>query len=146
MIINHEELANVCEVTKEGLRQWVQEGLPKAGRNKYDLALVIAWVRRNKPLKGITSDLTGERTKFVQIQRELKTLELMVKRGDLIAREEVLGEFMNRIGIVKQGLLSLHRYLPPILGGLEPKQMAGVIKKYCHELLDKFSRKGGILK
>jgi hypothetical protein len=88
--------------------------------------------------------LTEERKLKVKTDRQLKEIELMIKRGELIPRDQVLNEFLSRISAVKTGLLGQHKILPPLLIGLEPRDMADVIKKANFHLLDRFSRKGGI--
>lgn len=131
-------------------RQLASEGhVPEVVAGKIDFVAsakaVIEYYRKLAEGSGSIT-LVDERQQLVKVQRQLKELELLVKQGEIIPRETILQEFLARIYAVKGGLLSLHRSLPPQLAGKDARDMAGVIKKQCRQLLDKFSRKGGVLK
>jgi len=149
---NEVELEKVAKpvfgITSRRYRQMANEEIvPAVIKGKIDFIAasksLIEYYRKLAAGQGIMS-LTEERLKKVQIERKLKELEYMVETKELIPKEEILNEFLARISIVKQGLMSFHRSLPPILMGKEPREMGDILKKYTWQLLDKFSRRSGI--
>jgi phage terminase Nu1 subunit (DNA packaging protein) len=146
MRIKQKELIEILGIGPSSLKNWVREGMPKAGRGIFDLGPVIKWVRENKPIRGAEGSLTFERTRMVKAQARLKELDLLIREGALIPRNSVLKEFLARIAHCRQGLLILPRTLPGKLSGKDPRAMGAVIKKSVYNLLDKFSEKRGALK
>ncbi len=131
-------------------RQMAKEGIvPEPDKGIIDFVPaakgLIDYYRKLAEGSGSLS-LTDERTELVKIQRQLKTLELEIKQGELIPRALVLDEFLSRIHAVRSGLMSLPRSLPQMFVGLEAREIGEILKKEIHGLLEKFSRKGGILK
>lgn len=139
---------SVFGISSRRYRQMANEEIvPAVVKGKIDFMAaskaLIEYYRKLAAGQGSLS-LTEERLKKVQIERKLKELEYMVEMKELIPKEEILGEFLARIAIVKQGLMSFHRSLPPILFGKEPREMSDILKKYEWQLLDKYSRRSGI--
>ena len=148
-IENEVELEKVARVvfgiSSRRYRQMANESIvPAVVKGKIDFVAaskaIIEYYRKLAEGQGSLS-LTEERMKKVQIERKLKELEYLVETKELIPRAEILNEFLARIAIVKQGLMSLHRSLPPILFGKDPREMADILKKHEWQLLDKFSRR-----
>jgi hypothetical protein len=138
--MKHAEQAEIFDLSISGLKKWIAEGFPAKGT----LREMVAWVRKNRPLTGNT--LTESRKRKIDAEAKLKELELMIKQGALISRDSVLREFLNRIYIVKAGLLGLPRSLPGKLVGKDGREMSMVIKRSVIDLLTKYSRKSGPLK
>lgn len=120
---------------------------PQAGKIDFVRATkgLIAYYRKSAEGGGSISQADA-RTKLIEVQRELKQFQLEREQGLWIPRDEVLGEFLRRIAIVKTGLLSLPRSLPGRLSGKDPRETGQVIRRAVITLLEKFSRKGGVLK
>lgn len=138
----------VFGITSRRYRQMANEEIvPPVIKGKIDFInaskMLIEYYRKLATGQGIMS-LTEERLKKVQIERKLKELEYMVETKELIPKEEILNEFLARISIVKQGLMSFHRALPPILMGKEAREMTDILKRHTWQLLDKFSRRSRI--
>lgn len=123
--------------------------IPEPQRGKIDFVRaskgLIAYYRKSAEGGGSISQADA-RTKLIEVQRELKQFQLEREQGLWIPRDEVLGEFLRRIAIVKSGLLSLPRSLPGRLNGKDPRETGQVIRRAVITLLEKFSRKGGVLK
>jgi len=142
--LSQKDFSFLMAVSRETIRNWEQRGMPSNKRGYYSLVASFIWWKNNIAVDPNESTLTEERKLKVQVERKLKELEYMMEMKDLIPKEEILSEFLARIAIVKQGLMSLHRSLPPILFGKEPREMAGILKGYTWQLLNKFSRRSGI--
>lgn len=132
-------------VTSQSLGNWTGEGFPKTKRGKFPLFACHEWVRKFKTGDSEAS-LAEERRRKTAAEAKLKELELLVKEGKLISKEEVLAEFTERIVQVKTGLLSLARLIAPMIVGKDIREIIQIVNKSVLELLDRFSRKGGILK
>jgi len=120
---------------------------PSKGLIPFLLAVrgLLAYYRKLSEGQGSLS-LTDERRELVRIQRQLKEIELLVKKGELIPKEIVLSEFLERISYVKPDLAALDKRINPQLEGKNFRERAAVLKKYGRDLLTKYSRKGGFLK
>ena len=86
------------------------------------------------------SDLAEARRQKVLVETELKRLQLLLEKKELISRSEILGLFMTRLNQVKMGLTVLNRTLPPVLYGRNVREAMSVIKAACMELLNLYSR------
>lgn len=99
-----------------------------------------------KSLTETRRDLTLLKISTEDLKRQLKEIDLRIKLGELIERSEVLGLFTYRIQIVRQGLLSFHRSLPPLLVEKDAREISDILKERVFDLLDRFSQRTGILK
>ena len=135
-----QENANLFEVSTTTIKKWKKEGYPFTGT----LPEKIRWVRENKPLANDKS-LTEARRQKIEVETELRRLELMIKRGDLIPRDEVSKLFTDRIMVIRSGLINFHRMLQPKLAGRDPHEFGPIIKKEAHLLMERYSRRSGSL-
>jgi len=142
--LSQNDFSFLMGVSRETVRIWEKKGMPCNGRGSYPLAECFCWWKDNISTDLNETSLTEERRLKVQVERKLKELEYMVETKELIPKEEILNEFLARIMIVKQGLMSFHRSLPPILFGKEPREITDILKRHTWQLLDKFSRRSGI--
>jgi len=139
----------VFGITPRRYRQMAEEGLvPLVEKGQIDFLkatkAIIDYYRKLAEGQGSLS-LTEERRLKVQVDRKLKELEYLVETKSLIPRDEILGMFMARIQMVKQGLLSHSRVLPPMLVGKDAREMADLIRTQTRQLLERFSQGGGVL-
>lgn len=67
--------------------------------------------------------------------------ELATKRGEVVPVDEVRSERLKRIAAVKAGLLGLKSKLPAILVGLTEHEIAEILDREVHELLERFAGK-----
>jgi hypothetical protein len=139
----------VFGITPRRYRQMAEEGLvPPVEKGEIDFLkatkAVIDYYRKLAEGQGSLS-LTEERRLKVQVDRKLKELEYLVETKNLVPRDEILGMFVARIQMVKQGLLSHSRVLPPMLVGKDAREMSDVIKTQTRLLLERFSQGGGVL-
>ncbi len=151
---NEVRLEEICQkvfgISSRRYRQLAKEGMvPEIIAGKIDFVAaskaLIEYYRKLSEGQGSLT-LTDERKESVKVQRQLKELELLVKKRELIPRDTVLQEFLNRIAVVKAGLLSLSRSLPGKLAGKDGREMGIVIKRQVIQLLAKYSRKGGAIR
>ena len=142
--LSQKDFSSLMNVSRETVRIWESKGMPSSKRGHYVLWDCFQWWRKNIAVDPNETTLTEERKLKIQVERKLKELEYLLETKELISRAEIVNEFLARISIVKQGLMSLHRSLPPILFGKEPREMADILRKYERQLLDKYSRWSGV--
>lgn len=135
-----QENANLFEVSTTTIKKWRKEGYPFTGT----LPERIRWVRENKPLANDKS-LTEARREKIEVETELRKLELLIKQGELIPRSEVSSLFTDRIMVIRSGLINLHRILQPKLAGHDEREFGPIIKKEGMNLLERYSRRSGPL-
>ena len=141
---------SVFGITSRRYRQMANEEIvPPVIRGKIDFInaskMLIEYYRKLATGQGIMG-LTDARLENIKLKNDLLTMEKLLKTGELIPRIEILNEFLARIAIVKQGLMSFHRALPPILYGKDAREMANILKRHTWQLIGKFSKKSGVLK
>lgn len=136
-----EDQADLFDVSVSSIHKWIAEGYP----SKSSLKEMIAWVRANRPLSNDKS-LSDARRQKIEIETELRRLELLIKQGELIPRGEVSSLFTDRIMVIRSGLTNFHRVLPPKLTGRDPSEFGRIIKKEANALLERYSRRSGVLR
>jgi hypothetical protein len=152
LVRSQREVAEALGVTRKTICEWLGEGAPGKDRGGYyDVERIHEW-RREKTKRGGTRDdngtgviSTAERLKRAQAdEREhkakLAALELKIRLGQYVALDEIEKRDVERIKVVKTGLLSLPRRLAQEMEGLNANQREVMLKTRFRELLERFSR------
>ena len=134
------EQADNFDTSVSSINKWAKEGYPVKGTLKEQ----IRWVRENRPLASDRT-LTEARRQKIEVETELRRLELLIKQGELIPRSEVSALFTDRIIIIRSGLINFHRVLQAKLMGRDPHEFGAIIKKEATGLLERYSRRSGPL-
>jgi phage terminase Nu1 subunit (DNA packaging protein) len=87
-IVNADQLAILLGITSRWVQKLAKEGMPKAGRGRYDVAECIQYVINEKEQKAGT-ELKDQRLLLYQAQTEKLNLEMEQKRRELIEAAEV---------------------------------------------------------
>lgn len=87
-----------------------------------------------------TSTLTEERRRKTAAEAEIKNLQLEELKGNLIRRDEVVGELVSRVVVLKGDLLSLPRRLAKY------PEAKDISYKYIMQLLKTYSRPSGFFR
>ena len=112
-----------------------------------ELKPALAWLAdRPTPGAGDSSaaDLRKERIRLCKAQAEKAELELKLRRGELIARDEVKSDFTAIAQAVRAMLMSMETALPPLLYGKALMEMRGVIHKELYRSLTLLSERAEI--
>jgi len=142
--LSQKDFSLLMNVSRETIRIWESKGMPSIKRGKYVLWDCFQWWRKNIAVDPNETTLTEERKLKIQVERKLKELEYLLETKELIPWNEVENEFVGRVGIVTQGLMSLHRILPRLLYGKEPREMADIIKNHVIQLRNKYAGRSGV--
>ena len=144
------ELCQILGVAAGTHFLWVGRGAPRKGPKGWDVEATKQW--RLEHLKashekkdGIRDESTQQRFLKAQMlqkeaQAELAHLKLQIERRDFVAKTEIQEWDLARNAVVRRGLLAFVRSLPPLLVGLDQRQMEPVIKRRVNELLERFAK------
>ncbi len=111
-----DKLARVLGITPRTVQRFVQEGMPRDGHGKYDLAKCLVWVARRKvkdgELEGDTPDslaksLRSQRERLIRAQADREELELARARASLVPVEAVREFITQHNRTVRQRILTL---------------------------------------
>ncbi len=145
------KLGSVCKeifgITPRRYRQLASDGIvPPVTKGEIDFLEAVKKMIQYYREQAATPSLIEARQENISLKNNLLELEYLVESKKLISKEEISAEFVFRIQMVKQGLLSLHRMLPGQLVGKDPREMSDIIRRAAIQLLERFSRKSGLLK
>jgi hypothetical protein len=146
LVVTQIEFSYLVNSSTRTIRNKIVEGMPSLGRKGIPFVEAFRWWTENVIGRGDTESLTELKKEKMTIENELKRIELLLKQGELIPRAEILQLFLDRISVVKSGLLGLHRSLVFKLDRQDPHAWSGIIKAEVYDLLNKFSRRSGPLK
>lgn len=135
------EQADIFSCSASSIKKWALEGYPIKGSLKEQ----IAWVRTNKPLMDDRT-LTNARREKIEIETELKKIQLLIQKGELVQRAEALQEFLWAAGIFKTTLLTWNRTLAPELAHKDAMTVAAILKHESSRLFDRISNPKGVFK
>lgn len=112
--VTTKQLARALDVTERRIFQYLEAGMPKLAPGKYDFAACLLWVikyyrklleKREVPLQD--EGLREGKARVVKLTGDLKELELLRLRGQLIDLESVKTVWEKSVVRVRQKLLSL---------------------------------------
>lgn len=123
ILVDTEKLADVFCLTPRSVMRYVKEhGLPKHGRNRFELIRSIKWYVQHLVSRGAGGEddsITEERRLLVKRQRQRIELEIQKRRGDLIDSEAVKTVLGQTATIYATHLESLASRLPATLAVID---------------------------
>jgi hypothetical protein len=146
ILLTTSQMIALFKITRQGLSRWVERGMPKRARNEYSQTECLEWIKTNIWFVGVgKGDLAEEKLKFQRARTRREELRAAQEEGNSIPREEILQLFLDRISVVKSGLLQLHRTLVYRLTDQPPHAWSSIIKGEVYAFLTRFSRPSGHL-
>ncbi|MBN2178226.1 MAG: helix-turn-helix domain-containing protein [Deltaproteobacteria bacterium] len=141
VVLSTNDTCKLLNISRSTLSEWVSEGFPKHGRGKYPLLESVRWFKDNRVgSKTMDTTLIEERRLKLMAERKLKELELLLRQGELMFREDVKNEFVARIHVLKRDLLNIPKQMKP---GSEERMF---VEKRLRQLMENYSRPSGVLK
>lgn len=157
-----EELSGALGISTKTLRRWAADGCPHQGGGdqpyQFDLAAVVAWSQQNgrtgergRPALGVSPEdirngTAGLNLRLKRLDADLKRLDAQRKEriertamGQLVPVDEVERGRIQRIAIVKTGLLSLPGKLAARLANREAPEIQAEIEREVIGLLAQFA-------
>jgi len=142
IILTSTQACNLFAITKETLRLWVKKrDFPRTGRNSYPLKEGFDWYRENYVGDTESNDnaLAEEKRLKLVAERKLKELELLLRQGELMFREEVKNEFVQRIHVLKRDMLNVTKQM-------KSGEAKSFVEKRLRQMMENYSRPSGVLK
>lgn len=106
-------LANVLKCDVRGLKNFVDEGMPKAQRGRYSLAACVPWyveykVQAARAGKGLNDlDLARQRKTIAEAQEaELRVAKALGELIDADTHKEIVGQLCSRLMAILQNIPS----------------------------------------
>lgn len=144
-LLTRQQLATALETTAGTITRWERDGMPVAERaprgkpSLFDLQAVRAWRATvdAQPDRAATFSLASAKAKESEKRTEKLELEIGLKRGDLVHRDQVIREAHAFGRAVMAKIRSLPRRAEHS-GVIERVQVAG-LEALCRELLEEIS-------
>jgi phage terminase Nu1 subunit (DNA packaging protein) len=115
-LINVKQIAKLMNLTPRRVQQLAKEGLPREAKGKYDASKAMQFYIRylQKALEqkatpdgdGKYTALTGERTRTMRADAELKEIQVAEKRRDLVAVSDVKKALLDLVHMTKARVLA----------------------------------------
>ena len=128
-------------MSERTIRRWVKNGFPRAEGGGYPAAILDIF-KKNDGSADSKEQLREEEIGYKSAKRRLIEMELAIKEGRLITKEQIEKERIERILAVKRVLLSLPRKLPGRLRGKGTRKMQEIIKREVEQAIGVFSGDG----
>lgn len=141
MVDSQEKVAKGFGVAVRTVERWVKDGMPAMRDGRYNLADIQEWRFNKKKIKEGAAKDKGSKweDQFREFKARLAEIEYKKKMGELLSREEVEHNEVQRVIAVKRSLLMLPRSLPPQLVGLEPRQIQLILLDRVKEICNNFA-------
>jgi hypothetical protein len=138
LIVTQGEFSFLVSSSTRTIRTKIVEGMPSLGRKGIPFVEAFRWWMENVLGAGDVETLTDLKKENMKIQNELKRIELLLQKGELIQRAEVVANVGFIIIQTKHRFLQLNRTLPPQLYGRDEREWAGIIKKETRQIIENF--------
>lgn len=136
------KVAKAFEVSDRTVRYWAKDGMPMTPDGKYDLTEIQAWhfLKKHPEKSGKETHSQKWEGEYREYKARLMRIEYERKLGNLIPKEEVEKQMVQRIIAVKRAFLSLPRALAPQLVGMEPREIESVLMGRIKEIIENFAQ------
>ncbi|HUW18252.1 MAG TPA: helix-turn-helix domain-containing protein [Sedimentisphaerales bacterium] len=145
IIESTKEAAKYARVSARTVRRWVQEGMYAGKRDGKRIYIKnVLDVYKLHHGKEFSEDRKREQTAeadYKEIKAKLLAMDLKVRTGELIEREAIDRQRVQRIQAVKRAFLGLGRKLAPQLGPIkDPRKIQARIDEQVREIIGIFAK------
>jgi phage terminase Nu1 subunit (DNA packaging protein) len=149
MNVNTTQLAKILGITRRYVNQLAdKEGLPKAGRGKYELEKVVKWYidfirvqseqKVNKKLEKIRND--DSQNRLNQYKADEALFNLLERQNRLIPTEEVTRTWRNEITLLKRNIFNVpNKVSHRCLTAQSKNDISEIIIEALNEALEKYA-------
>ena len=136
------EIAKAFKISHRSAQRWAEEGMPKTSDGFYDLTEIYAWrLAKLEQKNEDESKVVRWEDYFRQYKALLAELEYKRKLSEVVSREEVEQDWIERILTVKKAFLSLPKRLAPQVVGVDIRTAEAVIDKRIREIISGFAKR-----
>jgi len=138
-LVTRDYLAKLFGVDVRSIKNFVDEGMPKAKRGKYALEACVPWylerererVRQNKGL----NDLDLARQRKTVAEARLAEIELETAEGQAIPLDLHISRMRERLESVAGAVKAIGRYQPAIKAAVTDEQADALCDRMSDEIL-----------
>jgi phage terminase Nu1 subunit (DNA packaging protein) len=138
-LVTRDYLAKLFGVDVRSVKNFVDEGMPKAGRGKYSLQACVPWyitrereaARQNKGL----NDLDLARQRKTVAEARLAEIELATAEGEAIPLEMHVARMRERLETVAGAVKAISRYQPDIKAAVTDEAADALCDRMGDEIL-----------
>jgi len=125
-------------VTSRTVRNWRAAGMPVREDGHYDIRAIDAWLRIRDVPGGSDLKLLGDEAQleYRRTKTALLKLQLAVKEGELIRREDVDARRARQLAAVKSALLRIPRDVSVRLLGLTRVDIERILTQSIREAIE----------
>lgn len=145
LILNAKDTAKFFDVSRRSLSLWVNAGLPKEARGKFNLKAAFNWWQKNIYQENTENDdgtMADWRRKYWEAKSKREEVKLQDELGSKIDLEDVKREWVSRILVFKSGMEAFVHRLPPLLEGKDRTEITEILRTEVREILEGYSREG----
>ena len=139
------ERADVAKRFKRSDRtilNWIKDGMPMRPDGGFCIADIQQWMDEKKQAKKNPTEDSAEywQTQYKKHRAKLSELELQIKKGELLAKADVMVAFREMQSYVKKHLALLPRTAPGKLSGQDPQGMQITLSELTTAILSNMSK------
>ena len=142
-----EELARHLGVTPQRVNQYAAEGMPKVGRNEFDIHVACRWVREYERKLQVAeaakrydaTDFLAQQARLTKLKADLAEDRLARERAELIPAAQIMPLIERIFTSFKDNLLSLSGKVAPFVTGRPPAEVRDILDKAIRERLTELS-------
>lgn len=151
-LIGRRGLAEALGVNPRTIDKWRDDGMPVAQRGspgkeaRFSRADVDAWRGAKQAANGNGSllSLEAERAKLARVQTEKADLDVRLRKGDLVSREDTLQAWASIVVAVRAKLLAIPRALAAQLASVtDAATIEAALRIAMHEALAELATRKG---
>lgn len=145
--VTTEELARHLGVTPQRVNQYAAEGMPKGGRNDFDLHAACRWVREYErklqaaeaAKKYDAKDFLAQQARLTKLKADLAEDRLARERAELIPAGQIMPLIERIFTSFKDNLLSMPAKVAPFVTGRPPAEVRDIIDREIRARLTELS-------
>ena len=143
--VTQKEMAEFLGVGQPAVLAYRKDGCParQSGRNwLYDTGEVVEWLKDRARKSAEAPEAAEERARLLRAQAELKEMDIAVRRGDLVEREQAEKAWADLVMAFRARILQL----PPRgaeLSGMRPAEAEARLKQLVQEALTELAEGKG---
>jgi hypothetical protein len=145
-IFSTKELCRLLRVSRTSIAKYAKLGMPRESRGRWKVFLAHDWWLEN--IVGMdqnngapeTSELSQAKLKWYQARAEAAEFKLEIEKGNYYSTDQIKSSWIDRIGIVRAGLINFCDRISPMLTGKTQDQIYKTIREEVNRLLADFAR------
>lgn len=142
------ELARILDLeSKRRVEQLVHEGMPRAGRGRYDVGACMAWyirfLKKNRVERVGVNRADAARERIAEAEAQMKEIALERERGTIVSTEEMAAVWEDALTRLRESMMTgISKQAPNVVGLKTIPEAVGALKTFVYAALNAASRVG----